>query len=225
MSIGVGMTLPDGVVLAADGRLVHPQAKIPTEPANNVDKIVAVGPTSFAIPFGVTQATDEALKILQDRIRSDSPPEDFLSLVDFSVNAAWAFLNTRLDSNVNPNHPSMRAALIVGGLAKQIPFVTVSLHGPNINQKPLLLKGCDYQYVLLGGENHNAKQFFAQDTRKLMGGLTWDSTVGPMNPTVRAIVDAFVNTVHYVEALDPAVGGTIRYAIIRKGFPIEKIEL
>lgn len=214
--------MPDGVVFAADGRRVHPQAKNSAAVDNEVDKLVCVGPTTFAIPFGVTQATDEALNILRERVHPGLSPEAFAHEVNSSVAAAWAFLNTRLATDVDPNHPSMRAALIVGGLAGQIPFLTAALHGPGIKQEPLLLKACDLQFILLGGEQYSASQFFTEETRRLLASITWNPAAGPLNPTVSAILEASANTIRHIESCDPTVGGTKRYAIIRSGFPIEK---
>lgn len=222
MSLGLGFTLPDGVVLVADGRRVQPQAKNSPAPQNDIDKLVPINETTFAVPFGVTQATDEALRILQGRSRPGLSPEALAEIVDFSVATAWALLHGRLAEDVDPHHPSMRAALIVGGLAEHVPFLIAVLHGPNINQKPVLLKERSFQFVLLGGERSSSNQYFTEQADRLLRAVPWEPAAGPLNPTVRAVLEASSNTIRHIESCDSTVGGTRRYAVIRAGFPVEK---
>jgi len=225
MSLGLGFTLPDGVVLVADGRRVYPQAKNAPAPHDDIDKLVPINETTFAIPFGVTQATNKALRILQERSRPALSPEMLAEVVDFSVAAAWAFLHSCLAEDVDLHHPSMRAALIVGGIAEHVPFLIAVLHGPSINQKPVLLKGRSFQFVLLGGESFSSNQYFTEQADRLLCGVQWEPTAGPLNPTVRAVLEASSNTIRHIESRDSTVGGTRRYVVIRAGFPVEKAVL
>ena len=59
MTIGIGLGIRDGVILMADGRLTDLVSEsVTTDEAN---KVVQVLPTVFAIPAGITLATDQSL--------------------------------------------------------------------------------------------------------------------------------------------------------------------
>lgn len=219
MSLGLAVTLPDGVVLIADGRQIKPLAKT-AETRNCVDKIQPIGPSAFAIPFGITQATDRALQVLLEKWSPDAEPGTIAHLVDSCVASSWAFLQTQFAPDVDREHKSMRSALIVGGLSKGRNFVVASLHGSGVQQEPVILSNSALQFILLGGEEHQSEAYFRRELEvKLADVASYDFSAGPVNELVGAVIAAGESVVRRMESLDSSIGGKIRFAVLRSGFP------
>lgn len=222
MSIGIALIVPDGVILVADGRRTYPQSEDPhTGVENNIDKIVPLNESVFVIPFGVVQVTDPAIETLEKSSKYKSSPELIKDETDKSVDKAWSDFLKALAADVDINHPTMRAALIIGGISQDEAFVTASLYGTGINQTPLLIKDC-LKFIILGGEQHQASFHFAQQIQAIMNIHPWQPFEGPHNKCTRQIIEAAQNTIRYIAAFDSSIGGTVRYSIIRKGFPVIK---
>lgn len=139
MSIGIAMTLPDGVLLVADGRRTQPFVS-ENRHDNDVDKLEKISSTIYAISFGITHATDYALKIIGGACKKESTPERFGLLLNYSVRTGWIHLITNLAPDVDKNDPRMRAALVAGGIWGGEPFIASSLYGTNINPQSILRK-------------------------------------------------------------------------------------
>lgn len=220
MSIGIGLIVPGGVILIADGRQEQPQSLNP-HVVDDADKVVSLSDHIFAIPFGVVQATDLATLLLKPAIKPNFSPELIQDAVSTSIRVAWNQLLKILASDVNINHPTMRAALIVGGLSQDCPFIAASLYGSGVTQKSILIKD-SFQFIVLGGEEYEANSHFANQLQVIMKKDAWSSSEGPQNRNTKGILQAANNTIRYIEGLDSSIGGIIRYAIIRKGFPVVK---
>jgi hypothetical protein len=220
LSIGIGLIIPGGVILIADGRQGQPQSLNP-HVVDNANKVVSLSDHIFAIPFGVVQATDIATLLLKSDIKQNSSHELIQDVVDTSIREAWNQFLKKLASDVNINHPTMRAALIVGGLSQDCPFIAASLHGSGVTQKPILIKD-SFQFIVFGGEEYEANIHFANQLRVIVKKDAWSFSEGPHNRNTKGILQAANNTIRYIESLDSSIGGIIRYAIIRKGFPVAK---
>ncbi|MBT3136624.1 hypothetical protein KL866_16275 [Alteromonas sp. ALT199] len=158
---------------------------------------------------------------LKASLNHDSSPEHIRYETDASVKLSWNQLLGVLASDVDVNHPSMRAALIVGGISRDEIFISASLHGSGVNQPPLLLKN-NFQYISLGGEQHRADTHFAQQLKDIVRNHPWSYSEGPYNICTKKILQGVNNTIQHIAELDPSIGGVVRYAIIRKGFPVIK---
>lgn len=221
MSIGIALIVPDGVILVADGRRSRPQSSnLNPVVEDNTDKVVSLTEHVYAIPFGVAQATDLATMSLKASIKHNSSPEHIRCETDASVELGWNQLIRALASDVDVNHPTMRAALIVGGISQDDTFISASMQGTGVNQPPVLIKD-SFQFIVLGGEQHQADTHFAQQLKGI-GKHQWSLSEGPHNKCTRKILQSANNTIRHIAELDPTIGGAVRYAIIRKGFSVFK---
>ncbi len=222
LSIGIALIVPDGVILVADGRRSHPQSSNPNARVeDNTDKVVSLAEHVYAIPFGVVQATDSATMSLKASLKHDSSPELIRSETDASLKLSWNQLLRVLASDVDVNHPSMRAALIVGGISQDETFISVSLQGSGVNQPPLLIQD-SFHFIVLGGEQHQARTHFTQQLKEIVINHPWSFSEGPHNMCTRKVIQGAYNTIQHITELDPTIGGAVRYAIIRKGFSVIK---
>jgi hypothetical protein len=115
----------------------------------------------------------------------------------------------------------MRAALIAGGLAAGTPFVTGTLirlnpDAPGTNKHHTLVHTEPHNLLILGGEEQGAEDDFVRRA----GEAYTRHRVGPggsLDTFASALRDAAEETIRMVAATNPGVGGTIRYATIRRG--------
>jgi len=220
LSIGIALIVPGGVILISDGRQGQPQSLDP-HVVDDADKVVSLSDHIFVVPFGVVQATDLAILLLKPAIKPNSSPELIKDAVETSIRVAWNQLLKILASDVNINHPTMRAALIVGGLSQDSPFIAASLHGSGVTQEPILIKD-SFKFIVLGGEEYQANIHFGKQLEVIVKKDAWSFSEGPHNRNTKGILQAANNTIRYIEGIDSSIGGIIRYAIIRKGFPVVK---
>lgn len=222
MSIGIAVTLPDGALLVADGRrdLIFATDK---DPEDNVDKLAQIGSTVFAIPLGVTIATDLALRYLKHRSVEGCKPEDFPSLLMTSLQAGWELFMEALAPDVDRGDVRMRAALLAGGIAADVPFIAGTMAGSSDGiPQPILLKGPSVYKIVLGPQEEEPRELFDLKLKQGLPGLTWDWDTGPINEAVKVLLDVAVDTIRFAESQDPMIGGTIRYAIVRRNFTVVK---
>ena len=218
LTIGIALIVPDGVILVADGRQSHPQSSEPNAGIeDNIDKVVPLTEHVYAITFGIVQATNSATMSLKASLKHDLSPEHMRCEIDASIKLSWNQLLGELASDVDVNHPSMRAALIVGGISHDETFISASLQGTGVNQPPLLIKD-SFQFIVLGGEQQQAKDHFAQQLEDIVRNHSWSFSEGPHNVFTRKIIQGANNTIQHIAELDPTIGGAVRYAVIRKGF-------
>ena len=175
----------------------------------------------FAIPFGVVQASDLAIQLLRSSIKPDSHPVQIQEAIEASVKLAWNQLLRKLASDVNIDHPTMRVALIVGGLSQSGSFVAAFLHGSGVSLKPILIRD-SFRFIVLGGEEYEPNMHFAKQLQFITKRDSWNPLAGPHNDTTSEILQAAGNTIEYVAEKDSSIGGIVRYAIVRKGFPVIK---
>lgn len=220
MTIGIGVTLPDGALLVADGRRTWPLAN-GRPPMDDIDKIEQVHSTVYAIPFGIIQATDCALVYLRERFTASSTLKGFASLLDESVNKGWTYLISNLDKSIDPNQRFMRAALITGGIVANQPFIAGCLYGSGIDPSLALHEGLAYQVFMLGGEEQHAIERFTEASGRSIPS-SWQAKAGPVNTTVKALLGSAESTIRAVSSQNSEIGGAVRYAVIRSGFPVEK---
>ena len=217
MSLGLAIMLSDGIVLMADGRQTYPQAK-ESHTCDCIDKLEPIDVNSFAIPFGVTQATECALKFLKKSWSPSLGRNHIKQLVDICVSDSWKYFLSKLAPDVDKDHETMRAALIVAGLSEMGPYIVASLHGTNVRQPPLLIIDSPLKFILLGGEKHNAEEYFIQQMENGLRGVKNESMDGPVNDVVNAVLFAGKSTIRHIEGLDSSIGGRIKFAVFREGY-------
>lgn len=169
-------------------------------------------------------ATENAVKVLENQLASGIGygPQQLQQAVFASVEFGWDFLiKHRLEGEYDPYHPALRAALIVGGLAAGAPFVTGTLirlnpDAPGTNKHHTLVQTEPHNFFILGGEEQGAEHDFVRRA----GDAYTRHRIGPrgsLDTFVVALRDAAGETIRMVAATNSEVGGTIRYATIRRG--------
>ncbi len=220
MTVAIAVCLEDGAVLVADGRQVHPM--VPNgESVDDVNKIKHIGAGIGCIVFGITIASDKALRsIRSDVIDEAKSPVEILQEIERSVECGWTYLQNSLGPDVDRTHKSMRAGLLVGGylpIQKQAGFIGGVLFRPDGHHAPTL-ETKPFKSVVLGGEENNSheifRQVFEQEIRNIVraGRRTQDDSL-------KALLCAGIATIRKVEQHNPEVGGIIRYTILRRGLP------
>jgi len=76
--------------------------------------------------------------------------------------------------------------------------------------------------IVLGGEEQRTEEMFNQRAERSLQGLPWQPDVGPANLWVGVLLKAAVDVIRFVEAQNPTIGGTIRYAVVCENFPVKK---
>lgn len=217
MTLGIAMTLSDRALLVVDGRQTRPMiAGAP--PNDNVNKIHRVAENVAAISVGVVQATDIALRLLGSLLPTAFTLDEVCLHVDSSVSAGWRYLMTNLAPDVNRNHPKMRAALIVGGLVGNEPFIAGAIDRPD-GRDPATTRTDKFNYYMVGGEEQRAQDFFVTKAVEAVRNFETKPGTGIVNDLVTALLNGAKETIRFVEAQEPDVGGIIHYAIIRKNLP------
>ena len=223
MSIGLAAVLEDGVFLAADGRTTRVFAEVP-DINDNARKLEQVSVNIAAVTFGFQQATENSVTVLRNSVAVHGLclSGTIASLVREAVEFGWEFLiKHRLTGPYDINHPAMRAALIVGGIGLDGPFVTATLIRSNSDGS----KAVDSQtvlngFVMLGGEELNAADDFAEKAGEAFKHSSiWG---GSPDEFALAIKDAAMQTIRCVAQHDKTIGGMARYAFIRSGRDYEE---
>jgi 20S proteasome alpha/beta subunit len=216
MTVGIAITLEDGVLLVADGRRSRPLVN-GAPPEDNVNKIYQIDSKIAAITFGVEQGTDVALDHLRSNLSGDLSPQQLCVLVENSVDFGWANLLSRLGADVDRRHRTIRVGLVVGGLAAALPFVSGALkHVDNGNS---IVEVGPYKSIVLGGEEQNATREFDSRSSRAVQQFASIPGGGLMNSLVNGLLSSAEETIRLVAENNPEVGGTIRYAVIRRDFP------
>ncbi len=222
MTVGIAITLDDGALLIADGRRTLFLAQ-GTPPPDDADKLSLIAPTITAIALGVAQATDVAVQLLLSNLPSDSNPQQVQQHVIQSVYDGWIDMLGKLSGQGhNIFHPSMRAGLIVAGLAADTPFVTGALIFANPENKnaadhSTTLEIGPYKSMVVGGEQQSSTNFFNELAHREIDRHEELQKSGVPSDLDTALLGSAVATIRMVAVDNPEVGGTIRYACIRRG--------
>ncbi len=211
MTIAIAACLQDGALLIADGRQIHPMTPN-GEVIDDINKITHISTSISSIVFGITIATDMALSAIRHNIINEArSPAEILQEIERSVEYGWNYLQTKLAQNVNRQHRTMRAGLLVGGylpIQKQGGFIGGVLFRPDGHDAPTL-ETKQFKLIVLGGEENNSQEIFKQ---------AFKQEKRTQNDSLKALLRAGAATIRQVEQVNPEVGGVIRYAILRRGF-------
>jgi len=218
MTIAIAVTLPDGVLLVADGRICKPFTQ--EVHCSDKDKIEQISPIISAIPLGVTHATNAALANLRAGVTATpaSSPENFLAALQSGVIIGWQNFLQLLAPEVDRNHHSMRAALVAGGIIAGVPFISGFLFGSHGQESSVIRTAPDPHFIVLGGEDQDAQGFFKRQAEIAFGTSAWAPNEGAENDLTKSLLSVAVETIRMVENADIGVGGTIRYQLIRNNY-------
>jgi len=222
MSMVAGLTLPDGVVLVADGMVAtFTQGKgEPTALNPDVNKLEQVGPSIFAARFGVESVSGEIIERLRDGVYlSPGQVRDRLQEVTAEV---WA-----PDGSVPLERLGDAAGVgvLVGGLVGGVPFLSAILRHPTEDPKDIHWEDAWAMWVC-GLEPEADERFYSTVGKAANGSFNrfgWPAFQGPMNDVVLTVLGSVVKVMQDAAENEPYSGGTFRIALVRKGYePLEK---
>ena len=219
MSIGIAVIIPSAVVLVADSRMTWPfDADKP--PADNSKKIHVISDELAVISFGVTQVTNIAIGLLQNRPNLEKSIQAIVTNAENSIHVAWESVCKCLDEDADKSHPSMRAALVLGGFSGMQPYLAGILRDFS-TPKPPTLQNKHFGYIVLGGESVDAPDVFHSNLlsrlEKSNHGIHTFSDI-----LVEIVLNAAKDTIVFVEKDAHTVGGPIHYLLLRSGHNAKK---
>jgi len=221
MTVGIVVCLSDGALLIADGLVVNPLRENRVL-STDARKITQISSTLAAIEFGIMQGTNYALSMMnRSALETSTSVTDIKNEIERCSLVGWAYLHSVLGPDVDRTHESIRLGLYVGGYMRHSLrgglFVGTLHHFEGHN--PPLVRTTELHHSVVGGERQGSKSLFknyAQQEYDLIDSIG----SGVCNNIVQAHITAGVRTINEVSESNPQVGGTIRYTIIRRGFPI-----
>lgn len=219
MSFGFALVLPDGVFVLADGRQVKPLAQDAIV-SDEIDKVQLIHDKFALIPFGLIVATDVALRVVRENWRPDTVPDEACQLVESAVEQGWSTALCKLAADVDRTHPSLRCALVGGGVLGGKRFVTATLVGfTSHDARTMDQTGSILQ---LGGEDLNAPELARRDVQDAFDRHPYDVRNGPCNATITELVRLISARVVSLSSRDGSIGGRVTYAVFRHGYPAFK---
>jgi hypothetical protein len=218
MTIGIALTLEDGALLVADGMTTYLFNDTERVLKQDNEKIVRVGPSLAVIKFGVSQATELAVKGLKAVFDAGLDPstQELEQLVDNCAKLSWDKIAEALEEKEYLDNSAMKVGLVAGGLAQGVPFICGALHYHNGQSQPVLKTGRGNS-IVLGGEDQNARQMFNKPAGLIIDTMAGPPGTKPTDELIKALIDCAATTIRTLEKQDDSIGGTIRYALIRRG--------
>lgn len=221
MTVGIAVCLSDGALLIADGLTVNP-LRDNRILSTDSRKIIRISSTLATIEFGIIQGTTYALSMMnRSAFEIATSVSDIVNEIERCSSVGWAQLLSRLGPDVDPTHESIRLAFLVGGYIRISPpggLILGTLYHTEGHDTPLV-QTAENSFIVIGGENQDAQMLF-----KNYSQMEYDQLIsagsGVCNNIVNAYITAGVRTINEVSESNPQVGGTIRYTIIRRNFPI-----
>jgi len=221
--MAIGMTGLDGAILVADGCIQRPLGD-KNFIQDDVDKIEKVTDSIFAIRFGIEHVAASAIEALRVRLANNKNcrPKALFASLEFHLRSERESFLAHLPASVDPDHDALGIGVLCGGLAGGVPFLAGVLYHP-IEPNPIRIfgEGPGYIYVV-GFQNEDEDKRFYQDIKQIYADVLWKLHEGPLNACVDRLLARSGAAIRSVESQMAGTGGVIRYAVVRKGFPVEK---
>ena len=219
MSVAIALTLPDGVLLLADGRQIRTDAGS-TVLSDKVDKIVPLRPRVFAVPYGLVPVTEVVLAHLRAVVADTLDPRTLYEEARQATVRAWRDLAGRLEGEDWKNDARFKAGVLVGGLLAGHQFYFATLGGTSVNEDGGVLEIDQVERLSVVGDHGGTEKALAASYSAALYGLNWSAGMGPHNLVTRRIVAVAAQAIGDLGRRRPTVGGTIRYVLVRKRFPV-----
>lgn len=214
MTIGIGVVLPNAVLLLSDGRQRTPlNLEIP--PNDDARKITILNDSLAAIEIGLSQATIPAIKTIEKIARPDLDTEDISKILDASIIIGWNIYLAALSTTIDTTHKAFRSALIIGGYTPSECFIGGVLHGTDIHDGPMIMAN-NFDFLILGGEENNSRSLLEGRLNEIkaewVNKARWPSEK-QYSKLYNDVLNTAAETIRDLES--DYVGGTIRYVLFR----------
>jgi hypothetical protein len=212
MTIGIAVTMPNAVLLVADGRKTLPLVENSLVD-DNVDKITVINNNLAIISFGITQATEPALENLKSLSIDVNDMNVCVKSVKDSLDIGWNSMVSRLATDVDRSKSFMRAALVTGGLVDQTSFIAGVMHDFDVTKQPVIRSG-GLNTIVLGGDKYNSDTYF--ETKVVTFIQNTHVSIEHFSESLfYGVLQAAGDTIRTISKYDNSVGGTIRYVLLR----------
>lgn len=220
MTIGIGVCLPEEVLLVADGRRVSLYKEgepVETDTCKKIIRLSTSNETGVAlISFGVSAVTGLAIKILEGILphtnnHLGATPEDICKVVDAAIAGAWTAITPCFASNIDLTRDDHIAAFVVGGRVKNVPFIGVTARSA-VKQLNFECSTAPTASVVLSSAGDIARNIFLT---KVAGDLDIQGQGKNDSLKIReAYLSQAKDTVREVEKLENSIGGVITYSVV-----------
>ena len=223
MSMAIAMTVLDGAVLVADGCIQRPLGD-KNLIQDDVDKIEPLTDSIFAIRFGIEHIAASAIEALRVKLAANKNcrPKALFASLESHLGNEWQSFLSRLPASVDPDNDALGVGVLCGGLAGGVPFLAGAVHHV-IEPNPLLIFGeGPGRICVIGFQDEDEQEQFYQDIEQILPNVPWEPYEGPLNSCVERLLATSGAAIRSVESQTADAGGTIRFAVVRKGFPAVK---
>jgi len=208
MSIGLGVVLPNGVILASDTR--QRNAFGPASYEDVPGKLERLTDEIWAIQIGVTVATEMALSKVREGLRPNLDSTEISKLVRNATCSAWEEFKRALGLT---EESELAAILLVGGLAKDSPFLCGSYQTCYVREGrregvPRFVVLNPFNFVMFGGKATSTHYSTLENGLKTIKRLPGDP--------VPSVLELIRTVMEEAAGSDPGVGGEIEYVVIRR---------
>jgi len=206
------VTIPDGVIFMADGRLTRRDGVVIKDDAI---KLVNLSATVFAIPAGVEFVTTNALgQLCRDVLPGDSC-NTIIGKAKMAVGHYWEMFLHDMRAQGAENHPNNVAALLIGGLDSTGDLFLTQIIQMGTSAVQPLTSRVTGQIITVGEADPD------QLAMQIASGASNHPWVAEeyLNPLVLFLIGTMRAGMMEASFRSPYIGGSIRCAIVRKGFP------
>lgn len=215
MTIGIACALWESVILLADGRTRHyglPGYPIADDDSN---KISIVGNSLAIVCAGLTDLTQRAVSCFEFNYEPNLTCEGIYDLMQFSLATTWS--RAVVKPEVDTTDPKFAGTFLVGGFGVDSQFVaSVAHHLDGHIFKTLSTTVGDS--IIIHPLEETAHNYL---NMKLEEGAVGKAPKGLDSDWIEPVIRCGTQTIRWVERQDIFVGGTIRYAIIKRGIPAQ----
>jgi len=210
MSIGLGVVLSDGAILASDTR--QRNAFGPPNYEDVPGKLDHLTDQLWAVRIGITVATKSALERIREDLTQDLGHREVSELVRDATRSAWEEFARKFNLDQDSE---LAAIVLVGGLAQGHAFLCgayqTCYRGQGVPRFVLLKP---FNFAVFGGKATGGHYETLENGLKAIKAVPGDPT-----PKVLELIRAVIEE---AAAGEPDVGGEIEYVIVRRGCAPEK---
>lgn len=207
MSIGIAVAFENAVLLVADGRRSN-AFEVVTDDAK---KIVEINALQAAIEFGAVMASAPVVEQMKTREQPIGGGDtiEFLTRVVYEAGAD-------LIAKIAPGSSdrTIKVGIVVGGFDLEGPYVGGVIYGQDMTEpsKTLDRPSPMPQYIVLGGEDCGAREYFSSELER-----AYRFSAGDQASFMSMAKRAAKKTVRYASSNDKTIGGRVQFWMLERG--------
>lgn len=220
MSFASGLTLPDGVLLIADGVVAtwREGSENPFDIQTEVDKLEEVDDSIWAVRFGIEQISGRIIERL--RGKTYRTPEDVDVQLRSAADIEWR--NASLTMSTSSDHYGV--GVLVGGLVVDEPFIAAILRHPlqvPTDGKDIFWKG-PWAIWAVGFDTDEADSQYYKDVADTVRSVAWKPEDGPSNSLTKLVTCIGLRAIRELDSRDSLTGSVSRSVLVRRRYPVTR---